>query len=308
MRGLTNDGTYCSINSVVQCLYQTRELQDAIRDVDDRDCRASNRVAVMLKRLIQEMTKDNHLPCNASFLVHAMSAYNGVSYDTQEDSDLVFKCIINALADSNGPASKIGTLWDIEKETRVRCLNCNTVQSSLNRSNAISVIIKQNLPDDLQSYIDQYSDITLTTCDYHCKECHTKTQVEITTRVLSLPPVVCMKIERVQNIGRDIARIVKTGKRFSFPETLDLKYMKEPTVPVDTVYDLYAVVAHNGTPYCGHYTAYVREDGSWYLADDTYFKSCSWEDVKTTYESGTRNGRIAYMLMYRRNTTNTVQM
>lgn len=302
MRGLINHGTYCSINSIVQCLYATRELRDFIRQVDEQDYRAPNTVAARLKRLIYEMTKDTQLPCNPSFLVDSMSAYSGVSFDVQEDSDLVFKCIINALADGYGPAKTIGQLWDIEKEDRVRCIRCNTVQAILNKSNTIPVLIDENLPNELQGYIKHYSANTLTTCDYHCTTCHTRTQVEITSKVLSLPPAVCLRIGRVKNIGRDTAHIVKIEKRFAFPETLDLKYiLKEPEATDDTLYELYAVVAHRGTHYCGHYTAYVREDDSWYLADDTHVRLCSWEDVKTTYEAGSNlYDGVAYMLMYRK--------
>lgn len=288
MRGLINDGTYCSVNSVVQCLYGTRELRDLIRHIDEQDYQApDNTVTARLKRLIYEMNKDNQLPCDPSFLVDSMSRYSGVSFDIQEDSDLIFKCIINALQDECGPAEKIRKLWDIKNEERMRCLCCNTVQSILNKSNTNPVLIEENLPDELQEYIKQYSDNTLTTCDYHCTECHTRTQVEITSKVLSLTPVVCMRIGWVKNICRDTAHIVKIEKRFTFPETLDLKYiMKEPEATANALYELYAVIAHHGTHYCRHYTAYVREDDSWYLADDTHVRLCSSEDVKTTYEAG----------------------
>ncbi|XP_071022884.1 ubl carboxyl-terminal hydrolase 18-like [Oncorhynchus clarkii lewisi] len=304
MRGLINHGTYCSINSVVQVLYGTSELRDLIRLVDHR---SPNRVALKLKRLIYDMTKGNPSPCDPNLLVDAMTSYRGAPFDVQEDSDVVFKCIINALADDCGIAKRIGSLWDIENEDRVRCLRCNTVQSTLNKSNTITVLIGAHLPTELQDYIKMYTDNTFATCDYHCTHCHTGTQIEITSKVLTLPQVVCMRIERVRNIGRDTADIVKTGTRCAFPETLDLKYiMKEPEATVDTVYKLYAVLAHSGSHYCGHYTAYVRDDDIWYFADDSHVRVCSWEDVKSTYEAGSMlcNG-VAYMLMYRKQHSRT---
>lgn len=105
-----------------------------------------------------------------------------------------------------------------------------------------------------------------------------------------------MKIDRVKNIDR--GHIVKIEKYLAFPETLDLKYiMKEPDVTVDTLYELYAVLAHRGTHYSGHYTAYVRNGDSWHFTDDAHIMSCSWGDVKTTYGAGFNSG-VAYMLMY----------
>ena len=307
MRGLINYGSYCSINSVVQCLHGTRELRDLIRGIDNQDhlLPTKNTVAARLKQLIYEMTRPNQGPCDPSFLLDSMSAH-GLSFDVQEDSDFVFRCILNALTDDSGPAKKIGQLWDIEMEKRIRCLGCNSVESTLDRSNTIPVFLEDNLPDELQDYIKQHSDNTLATGDYDCTICDKRTRVQMTSKVLTLPPVVCMALARVKNIGRENAHIVKTEKRFTFPETLDLKYItKEAEANVDTLYELYAVVAHRGTHYCGHYTAYVREVDSWYLADDTHIRLCSWDDVKATYEAGSNllYDEVAYMLMYRSKNT-----
>jgi len=307
MRGLINYGSYCSINSVVQCLRGTRELRDLVRGIgDDRDrwLPTKSTLAARLGHLILEMTEPDRGPCDPSLLLDSMSAH-GLSLQVQEDSDFVFKCILDALItdDSSGPAKKMGQLWDIETEKRVRCLGCDSVVSTLDRSNTIPVFLHDSLPDELQDYVKRHSDNTPATCDYHCAICDKRTTGEITSKVLTLPPVVCVSLARVKNIGREAARIVKTEKRFAFPETLDLKYIaKEATANLDSsLYELYAVVAHRGTHYCGHYTAYVREDDSWYLADDTHIRLCSWDDVKATYEAGSNllYDEVAYMLMYR---------
>ncbi|XP_031173823.1 ubl carboxyl-terminal hydrolase 18-like [Sander lucioperca] len=300
MRGLINPGAYCSINSVVQCLYKTPELRDLIRRVDDEHSPRES-VPSSLKRLVYEMSEDAHSPCNPSSLVDSMRAYGGVSFYAQEDSDAVFRCILEALARGCEHAKRIGALWDIKSEDCVRCLGCNNVQTRRNKSNTVPVFIEDNLPNELQRYIEGYSENTLTRCDYYCGQCQTSTQVEITGNVVSLPPAVCVAIQHVHNIGKNTANIVKLAKRVAFPENLDLKYMmKDPEVH-RTVYELYAVVAHIGTHHCGHYTAYVRgDDDTWYHADDTLVRACSWEDVTATYEAGPLHTGLAYMLMYRR--------
>ncbi|XP_028973817.1 ubl carboxyl-terminal hydrolase 18-like [Esox lucius] len=303
MRGLINYGTHCSINSIVQYLYETRELQDLILCVDEREYQAHNTVAMNLKALIQEMKEKERSPCDPGFLIDSMSVYSGISFNIQEDSDLVFTCIINALADGHRTGKGIRKLWDIEYEENMRCLSCNTVRSVLKNANTIPLSIEGTLPNELQEYMKQYADSTRTACDWHCTNCHRETQLEIMSKVVSLPPVVCMKLGRVRNIGRDTAHIVKIGTRFAFPETVDLKYiMKEPKASVSTIYELYAVVAHCGTHYRGHYTAYLRcGNRGWYLADDAQVSVCSWADVKNTYEAGSNlyHG-VAYMLMYHR--------
>ncbi|XP_034144790.1 ubl carboxyl-terminal hydrolase 18-like [Esox lucius] len=303
MRGLINYGTHCSINSIVQCLYETRELRDLILSVDEREYQAHNTVAMNLKALIREMKENDRLPCDPGFLIDSMSVYSGMSFKIQEDSDLVFTCIINALADGHRTGKGIGKLWDIECEEHMRCLSCNKVRSVLKNANSIPLLIDGALPNELQEYMKQYADNTRTACDWHCTNCHRKTKLEITSKVVSLPPVVCMKLGRVKNTGRDTAHIVKMGTRFAFPETVDLKYiMKGPEASVSAIYELYAVVAHCGTHYSGHYTAYLRCGiQGWYLADDAHVRLCSWADVQNTYEAGSNlYDRVAYMLMYHR--------
>uniref|UniRef100_A0A3Q3KKE1 USP domain-containing protein n=1 Tax=Monopterus albus TaxID=43700 RepID=A0A3Q3KKE1_MONAL len=253
MRGLINRGTNCSINSVVQCLYEMCKLRDLIRRVEARDYRgatnggAINMVAPMLKSLIHEMS-------------------------VQEDADMVFKCIVNSLADGRRAAKKIGRLWDIMKEDSVRCLSCYAVLSSVcTKSNTIPVLLEENLPDELQEY-----------------------------RHLVAAPIVCVRIARARNLGGEAARLAKMEKRFAFPETLDLKHLVKEPQDAALYYELYTVVAHRSTHHCGHYVAYVRADDGRYFTNDAYVSRCSWEDVKMTYGSDSDNQGVAYMLMYRR--------
>ena len=67
------------------------------------------------------------------------------------------------------------------------------------------------------------------------------------------------------------------------------------TVPMSTMYDLYAVCNHMGNMNSGHYTAFCRNqrDGQWYSYDDTQVNPISESKVVT-------NG--AYMLFYSRRT------
>ncbi|KAI4786409.1 hypothetical protein KUCAC02_037133 [Chaenocephalus aceratus] len=265
MRGLVNRGTNCSLNSVVQCLYGTRELRGLIREVRERDYGPATTPAVAptLKRLVYELADAKEGPCDPGFLLGSMGRYG--SFHVQRDAESVFGAILVALTDGVGPAKQIAGLWDITTEKRVRCIRCNAFQSTLETSNTIPVFVGGNHPEELQEYMKCYSDNMLAICDYRCGH-------------------------------------LKTGKRLAFPETLDLKCItKGPGVNAEDPYELYAVVAHRGTHRSGHYTAYVRGCDSWYLADDTRVTLCSWRDVKRTYEAGSiMCDGVAYMLMYQR--------
>ncbi|XP_071778632.2 ubiquitin carboxyl-terminal hydrolase 43a [Centroberyx gerrardi] len=68
------------------------------------------------------------------------------------------------------------------------------------------------------------------------------------------------------------------------------------TLPLDYLYDLYAVCNHHGGMHGGHYTAYCRNsvDGQWYSYDDSSVDLVPEEEVCT---------RGAYILFYQRRNT-----
>ena len=67
-------------------------------------------------------------------------------------------------------------------------------------------------------------------------------------------------------------------------------------MPVENIYDLYAVCNHTGNMNSGHYTAFCRNhrDGQWYSYDDSQVNPISESEVVT---------KGAYMLFYSRRTT-----
>lgn len=72
-------------------------------------------------------------------------------------------------------------------------------------------------------------------------------------------------------------------------------------IPMDNIYDLYAVCNHTGNMNSGHYTAFCRNhrDGQWYSYDDTQVNPISESEVVT---------KGAYMLFYSRRTARRDRM
>uniref|UniRef100_A0A3Q3JJN6 USP domain-containing protein n=1 Tax=Monopterus albus TaxID=43700 RepID=A0A3Q3JJN6_MONAL len=269
-------GIICSVNSVVQCLYGTRELPGLMRELEFDAADTPNAVPVALKNLFRDMSAESAesaWPCDPSRLVDSMSVYRGTSFWVQEDAEAVFGCIVNALADGCGPDRDIGKLWRVEKEDSVRCLSCNAVLSSgRSKSNTILVSLENRaLPRELQEYVLRRGGSDYNVCECYCDTCRARTRVVITSHVLSLPPVVCVKIARIRLTAAD--RLAKIEKGFAFPETLDLKPL---------VKEIDDAGAGAGPLY--HYELYAGLH------------------VKTTYGSdGSDLSRpVAYMLMYQR--------
>jgi len=75
------------------------------------------------------------------------------------------------------------------------------------------------------------------------------------------------------------------------PEQLDLSPWIHPKAPSDIIknYELFATSTHHGSPYSGHYVAYVKHKGQWYLKND---ELC----MKTTFPSKGYH----YFVLYKR--------
>ncbi|XP_041858788.1 ubl carboxyl-terminal hydrolase 18-like [Melanotaenia boesemani] len=299
MRGLINYGTNCSLNSIVQCLYATPGLHNLLRNGRQGHLSYGS-VALTLKCLLDDMALESQRPCDPNPLVNALNEHQGFQlFCVQEDADTVFRCILEAL--TNGPVKAIRGMWDFETEKCIRCTACHTTKVKREKSVTILVHLSNQHVNNLQGYLESYSQQKDIASAYNCDTCHAKAKAEITSKVLILPTNVCVVIQRVRNMGRNSACIVKTEELFTFPETLDLKCLaKESTEGAEHLYGLYGVVAHRGTHYDGHNTAYVwNNESSWYLADDTQLMACSWEDVQRTYVGGSAlYHEVAYMLMY----------
>ncbi len=73
----------------------------------------------------------------------------------------------------------------------------------------------------------------------------------------------------------------------------------EDTLKGENVYDLYAILIHQGGAFGGHYFAYIKsfEDGQWYNFNDSNVSQISQSEITNTF-GGSNGTNTAYMLMY----------
>ena len=131
------------------------------------------------------------------------------------------------------------------------------------------------------------------------------------------PKVLILHFKRFKQKG--IIRKEKNETRINFPLVLDLKehavnpepisdYAKDPKIKElivppkyygdykitnssEPIFDLYAVINHEGGLGGGHYTAYAKNNGKWYDYNDSSVKGLAENKVV---------GSGAYILFYRR--------
>lgn len=151
-----------------------------------------------------------------------------------------------------------------------------------------------------------------------CRRCGRKEEAMKQMSIRSLPSIVSFHFKRFEQSFVKIRRneMVKVDTAVEFPvDGLDLGPFQTSAVhrergskngvngkevdeqllrPAnDAVYDLFAVVNHNGTIDSGHYTTLVRRDGEWYKCDDDKVSK-----IKPTIHGHVMRSEEAYLVFY----------
>ena len=110
------------------------------------------------------------------------------------------------------------------------------------------------------------------------------------TRFERVPKILNFHFKRFEG---DFKSMRKNDIHVDFPFDLDMSPYRAHDCKEtnhDAAYELYSVVQHSGVLEGGHYVAYVRRDGAWFLCDDAVVREADENEVKSSQ---------AFMLFYK---------
>ena len=155
---------------------------------------------------------------------------------------------------------------------------------------------------------------------FKCNKCGCNTDASCSSSIHTLPLVLAFQLKRF-GWDRVRGRNFKINTPFKFELVLDMNEFvhkseggSSSTCPsasydstaMQTTYELYAVLVHDGNANTGHYYALIKElavdrPSRWHKFDDARVKVIDEATIlEQLYGSGNRNGASAYMLFYRR--------
>uniref|UniRef100_A0A8C5BIE3 USP domain-containing protein n=1 Tax=Gadus morhua TaxID=8049 RepID=A0A8C5BIE3_GADMO len=314
-RGLENYGLTCCVNALLQSFIATPELKFLLNRWDSSSVRedALNNVPVHLKGVLGAIRDPSCRAPHKDFL-RCLDRQH-IQLNVQHDADEVFLAVLNFIhqqMDDKALALEIQSLYRLSVELHHQCVECSSNQSLPGPSYLLSLplhIRHQNntLKDCLASFFELQELSGIDNC--FCDQCKTRTPFKHGHRILSLPTILCVQLQRF--CYSDSGWMYKLNCSVEFQESLDFQdicsqdvFSKDFQKNEGTKYSLFAVIVHSGTAMFGHYTAFVRATGGsdWFYANDSHVEPVSWEAVRETY--GGRS-RTAYMLLYRREPTQT---
>lgn len=184
-----------------------------------------------------------------------------------------------------------------ELESSVVCSRCSSVTKTVDPLVDLPLEINHlNGNPSLYDCLDQFTHNELLDVKYRCRLCAKETKAHKSLRIKKLSPVVSIQLKRFKhNMALDKTSKIET--KVDIPLFLNLaKYStngdrtEADAIDTNMVYELFAMVHHQGSVNTGHYMAFVKNSsGQWFKFDDSVVCYASLEEVKSTN---------AYLLFY----------
>ncbi|XP_053318451.1 ubl carboxyl-terminal hydrolase 18 [Spea bombifrons] len=298
--GLSNIGVKSCLNSLLQTFYMNEDFADILCRIGE----ATDNVPLErsfpyeLLALFEEM-QDSEEDAVSPYRILSCLRTHKVRLFSPYDVAELFSTLVNLLLEQMPHPyleEKLRNLYTIRLEESMTCLKCSNQRSS--DTNLLTI--------HLQVYHSRYHrTMTLerglrrffktkkasggeSWCI--CPKCGEDSKSVKDERLRSLPRTLTVDLKRIRQ--RKSSQLQKINRTLTFPPTLDLSEVLDPEhlpeqeyAQSQYIYNIFAVVAHSGTPNSGHFCTYIKssKDQKWYCFNDSSVCRVSWDDVKCAY-------------------------
>ena len=327
LTGLCNLGNTCYINSFIQILSHTYELNDFMESNEFKQ-RLNPKECILLiewdklRRLmwsenctvapwgflktIQNVAQEKNRELFTGYMQNDLPEFVLFILDCfhlglQREVDMKITGTIKTTADklANDCYNMIYQMYKKEYSEIFNLFYCVSVTQIINKEN--KVLINKPEPCSLISLPIKINECTLYECfENYCDlepltgenawyNEETKQKEDVVKRILfwSLPNILIIDMKRFNNNNTKINSLV------TFPiDELNLSKYIIGYKPEEYIYELYGIGNHSGSSNGGHYYAFVKNaNGKWYNYNDTNVKEITIDELVTTK---------AYCLFYRK--------
>ncbi|CAM4685441.1 unnamed protein product [Lepidochelys kempii] len=292
--GLRNQGSTCYLNSLLQCLFFTRELREHILSFDNG---GDSSIVCQLQKLFQE------LKCNESApSTKGITKCLGVrDVHQQQDVTEYFRILMNKIVEDK---KEIQQLYQVEMVHSIVCHGCKQ-QTRIKENPVLSLALSLDKCNckaySVSNALDAVQEENKFTGDeqFYCETCESKQDATSRCYFETLPPILVLNLKRYQFDGNWFRKLhYEVSVPFSLPVNLKEQTAENMDFPLSPQYELFAVCHHSGGIDGGHYVAEIKsyENECWYSFNDTVVKKMP-EDMNTM---GAKASSTAYLLMYRK--------
>jgi ubiquitin C-terminal hydrolase len=284
--GLTNIGSNCYINSVLQILAYTPGFGEFCLSLPNVLYQSNSSDALFLDsfaHIFSEM-QTKRAPCPSWFLHDSALLSDRFRFPFQEDAHEYLAKLLcrfdlecrNAMgSDSEDDPTFISRYFRWEITSEFACEHCQHRWISHKKLLEISVPVRNGA---IEKTIAQLTSGNPIRYQGKCENCHSRNSVLERNHPVEFPLIVTVILMR---FDRDLHKI---DRYVTFPDRLEIGHQ---------TYELYGLIEHEGKVINhGHFIAYVRDEtGAWHKADDTCVYRAKREAVMSSHP---------YLLFYKR--------
>jgi len=324
--GLRNLGNTCYVNSFLQIWFHNPKFREALylwQPGEDPVEQGNESVLVApyeprskvasLQALFAMMQYTRRRFVDPADFITKLGLNPSVQQDAQEFS----KLFISLLEDSLAHQSSVPVKTMIQKQFRGEYAYVTTCQACRRESVRPSHFYELDLAlaggnKTVADCLKDFLKVERMTGDeqYYCEGCQRKQDAERCCRLVELPPVLNLQLNRFQ-FDMTLGRKKKLNNNIQFPEELDMSVHLASGRPA--LYSLTGVLMHVGPDANhGHYIAHIQElgTGAWFKFSDETVAGLAGRTLRLAAEEeqgkkgkgkagkGVQNSNNAYMLVY----------
>ena len=281
--GLYNQGATCYMNSSLQILYMTPKFRNLVNSLILCDKIMGNptefipkgqkyNIILCLQKLFSELNILNIKSTSTKELTEAFGWIAGEGreqHDSQEFIRVLLFDVLERILYDTPFNNVINNIYKVNYVSNMKCSHCGNLKKKIESEYVLNLQIKnmKNLKESLYSNFGFEEIID----DYKCEKCEQKVILKKWAKIISLPSYINLGLNRF-DYDYNTGERIKLSNKFSFPLEINMKefcdFEENNINEEDYLYELYGVIVHSGTPYSGHYYAYIRDmtgQGKWEL-------------------------------------------
>ncbi|CAG9863922.1 unnamed protein product [Phyllotreta striolata] len=304
LRGLTNLGLTCYMNSVIQALIHTPFLRDYFL-TERHSCKSTVGACLVceMTKIFQEFYKGSRLPLALNELLHFtwINASHLAGYAQQDAHEffistlnLLHKHCVDTTPKGNDVTPRgnekcpciIDQIFSGDLQSDLVCKKCNGVSTKIDPIWDFSldlgpVTLGGRQQSSLDKCLERFTEPE-SLGEIFCSKCQSYEESTKQFTMRTLPNVVSIHLKRFEHttVQKKVPAVI------SFPEMLDMtpfmsRNEEQTPFPIDNRYTLFAVIIHIGERMdMGHYVTYVRQQHNyWYKCNDEDITRVKLEDV-----------------------------
>ena len=285
--GLSNLGSTCYINAIIQQIFHIKPLKDIILSTEFHD---SSMIA--LHDLFTEMEYSNKKYIDMNSFISNWCDWNGepINPKEQQDANEFLTLLLSRLE----VYPNIYSL--ISGQIQTHLFNEEKNYSSISSSNFNSlslVVMNQNCIKDSLELFEKPEIIE----NYKIDDAIVSVNSQV--NLLKLSPYLFIQLKRFDYSIETYVRN-KINQYYQFEDEIDFKqYLKVSNENQETRYTLKGVVIHQGDADYGHYYSYLHEDNHWICLNDKNV-SIVTKQIMNNEAFGNEENTSAYILLYER--------